>query len=204
MKLFDLVDDLPVPSAEARTIKEFNRLITRDRGSEGDAQGRKKKKALKELAFVHWYCTFDSRFEQYDDEKARNEAIINAVGLPEDWEPDADVKLAIERYDDMLVTESMHFVKSLRIGLNKIQQFINEVTMIQIVTNNDGDDYEKLSYDPKNLQQIIKEAPKTLVALNEAKKEVEKELQDKFGGNSKKIRAMVNSFANSSEIEGRI
>jgi hypothetical protein len=119
MKLFEIVDEIPVPSAEVRTIKEFNRLITRDRGSEGDSQGRKKKRALQELAFVHWYCTFDTRFENMQ-ETERNASIANAVGLPEDWELDSDIRMAIERYSDMLTTESMPFVQSLRKGLNKM------------------------------------------------------------------------------------
>jgi hypothetical protein len=107
----------------------------------------------------------------------------------------------------------MPFVQSLRKGLNKIQNFIEHVEMIAVVENVKKDEdgeiesietIEKLKYDPKNLQQIIKTAPETLKALNEAKKEVEKELQDKFGGDSKKIRSLVNQFTDSRDIEGRI
>lgn len=188
MKLFKLVDNLPVPSEEALLIKEFKKLITRDRT-------RDKSLGLKELGFVYYYCSFDTRFDAYRTEEERVEAIKTVLGLKEDWEIDSDLKLALERFSDMMITESLVLVQKMKNGIKKMEDFIDDLDLTE---RNKSENYV---FSAKDLQAVIKEMPNTIRALNEAKSIVEKELQDKFNTSTKTSKSLINRFTQDSTGE---
>lgn len=196
MKLVTIEDEMPVFNPEVRVIVEFNRILMRDKGSEGDADGRKKRFALRELAFVHFYCAFDSRFDLYDTEEERIEAIKKAVGLPDDWIKDSLIDDAINRYSDMMKTESMKLVENIRKAIQKLEGFIatHEVT--------DETNSGTLVFGPDKMQKLIEGTPSMIRALNEAKQIVAKELED-MSGKNKRIKSMAESSFNKA-IDGKI
>lgn len=181
MKLVALVDEMPVFSEEARTIKAFNDIIRRDRGSEGDSQGRKKQVAIAELGFIYFYCSFDSRFDLYDTDIERIEAIRITVGLPDTWQVDNIIKEAIKVYTDLMKTESMRLVNKARGAIKKYEDYLESVDLDER-TKNDG-----LVHDAKKYRENVNGVAEMIENLNKAKKLVEKEIEDKIGsGNGKK------------------
>jgi hypothetical protein len=80
-------------------IKEFKALVTRDKGSRGDSQGRKKLQAKRDLAFVYFFCDVDSPY-QHDAADARFDALKKDLEYPEDWslEKDKVMLAAVHKY----------------------------------------------------------------------------------------------------------
>ena len=183
MKLITLENEMPVFNPEIRMIKEFNRILMRDRGSEGDSQGRKKSVALKELAFVYFYCVFDSRFDMYTTDDERNEAIRDAVGLPKEWEIDDIIIDAIKAYDKMMQTESMRLVNKARIAIQKFEDYLEDVDLTER-----NEKSGSLIHDAKKYRENVNGVAEMIKNLNAAKELVEKEIEDKYGASNKNKR----------------
>ena len=181
MKLITLVDEQPVFDPEARAIKQFKAVIARDKD-------RQKRHALMELAFVHWYCSFDSRYDMYETEEERVEAIKTDVGLAEDWKVDSVISQALVKYADLMQTESMALVDKQREMISKLTTFIEEHEPTKM--NKAG----SFVFGPDKVQKLIMEMPKMIEALNQAKEIVQKELQDKHGGGNIRNRPLINGF----------
>ena len=86
-----------VISDEAQSIPEYKRLITRDKGSKGDGEGRRKKQSKRELLYMYHMvhpASICANLPNY-------EKIVLAkrtADLDEDWKADKDVLKAIDRY----------------------------------------------------------------------------------------------------------
>ena len=76
-------------SNEARQVEPYKSIILRDKGSKGDAQGRKKHMAMKELAYIYWMCHSTSPFMVHKNLEERSDQVKLRVGLPEKWKPDS-------------------------------------------------------------------------------------------------------------------
>ncbi len=124
MKLFDVDENtkLPIPSAEARLIKEFNEIIKRLQRVDGDADGRKKTRNLQELGYVHFSCVYDSRFKLSSKEE-REIKIRELLGLPQDWMPDELVHQAMKVYRDLQWTESIDLVLEIQRSIAALTSF---------------------------------------------------------------------------------
>lgn len=177
IQLFTVENDIPQISAEAMMIKEFKDLIRRDRGSEGDADGRKKFTARKELAFVYFFLS-DSRFEMYNEEE-RIKTLREVLELPSEWSPDEKVWAAIDRYKMMLETRSSDLVKQAREALDKLRKFLQNVDLTE--TTKSG----SLLLKPKDVQSVIDGIPTTIEALQKAEKLVKAEREE--GGSKKEL-----------------
>jgi hypothetical protein len=181
MRLITLENETPVFNPEIRTIKEFSKILMRDKD-------RNKENALKELSFVHFYCTYDSRFEIYDTEDERIIAIMNAINLPDEWVPDVIIENACERYTDMMKTRTMAMAKVLKESFNKLEEFMDEVSLTE--TNNSGN----LVFDVNKYHKSIQEMTNTIKALKEIDEIIEKEMLEKFSNGNverKKERSLV-------------
>lgn len=99
-ELFKIKDGIvqPLTSREAQ-IKEVKEILVRDRGSDGDSDGRKKLFAYKELGAVYWMADYRSpgRMRGYEGKDLINDAIRN-YDLPVDWMPDDVVLSLIDLY----------------------------------------------------------------------------------------------------------
>lgn len=107
IKLIVLEGDFPVFNPELRMIVPFKKIIERDRGRKsengvydrGDADGRKKSIATKELAFIYFFCDPRSSYvESYQDEDIREAKIKSILGLPDNWKRDSLLNEAIAFY----------------------------------------------------------------------------------------------------------
>lgn len=178
MKLVTLENEMPVFEPEIRTITEFNRILMRDKD-------RTKKFALKELAFVYFYCVFDSRFDYYSVEKERNDAIKRAVGLEDDWEKDSIINDAINCYTDLMQTESMRLVNKARAAIKKFEEYLEEVDLTERIKDDGG-----LLHNAKQYRENVNGIAEMIQNLNKAKDIVHKEIEDKFG-KKQKLRSLA-------------
>lgn len=84
---------LEINKPEARNIPEFKTIIVRDKGSEGDYDGRKKVFAFKELMFCYLYYHPLSMYRELPDEERLRSSRVQAE-LPDEWKVDEVITLA--------------------------------------------------------------------------------------------------------------
>jgi len=89
---------IEINKLEARSKKEYRALIERDKGSDGDYDGRKKYKALRE--FLYMYMLLDPRSMYYNlpYSERHKKAKIHA-GFHNTWAPDEVLKEAMIQYE---------------------------------------------------------------------------------------------------------
>ena len=73
---------------EALLLKPFKKIWDRDRSKD-------KNRALQELGFIYFVCDPRSDYQYLVDMEVRQEAVKQGEGLPQKWEPDASVKMAM-------------------------------------------------------------------------------------------------------------
>lgn len=99
-ELFRIKDGVVQPlTAREATVKEVRQILMRDKGSNGDSEGRLKLYAYKELGLVYWIADFRSpgRTNGYEGKELLEDAIKN-FNLPANYEPDKVVLDLIEKY----------------------------------------------------------------------------------------------------------
>lgn len=186
MRLITLENEMPVFNPEIRMIKEFKAILVRDKD-------KYKVNANKELAFIHFYCTYDSRFELYDNEEERIEAIITSVGLPEDWEYDSLIKQACTRYTDMMQTRTMKLAKSMRDSITTLENFLANVDLEE--RNNSGN----YVFDAVKYQNTIQKMADTIEAMAKVDEIIDKELSEKISGD-KKVKKKERSLVSQNKL----
>lgn len=178
IKLFELNDQgLPEISIEARTIQVFKKLITRDKGSEGDHDGRKKYHAAKELAFIYFYAKFDSPYEAYE-EYDRALKIKKAVGLEEKWKVDKDIQEAIDYFKEIQRTPAMEYLESVEIAVKNMSDYLKNTKVDETIQ--EGPNKGKLVHDIGQYRALTKEMPDLIISYQKTKELVRKEQQEEM------------------------
>lgn len=138
-------DSLATPSPFCTTIEPFRSIIRRDRGSEGDSQGRKKLFAAKEFAYIYGMVDYRSPYSSYNKEK-RADVLKNKIfGEDSDWEPDELIEQAMIDYEEMYHSELVILLKSTRTALHNMSSFFDTLNL------NDTDDNGKLVHNPNTV-----------------------------------------------------
>lgn len=101
--LFTIDDDgnLVINKIEARDITEFRKILQRDKGSEGDYDGKKKFQAFKEFMYIYLIADPGSTYRDLPIDERKDKAKKRAK-LSEDWKEDALIKESILVYIDTL------------------------------------------------------------------------------------------------------
>ena len=176
IKLFQVNDQgIPEISDEARTILVFKKLITRDKGSEGDYDGRKKYQAAKELAFVYFFAKFDSPYESYE-EFDRIIKVKKAVGLDEKWKIDSDIQEAIDYFKEIQRTPSMKFLDAVEKAIRNMSDYLETTKIDEKIA--EGVNKGKLVHDIGQYRAITKEMPDLIISYQKTKDLVRKEIQE--------------------------
>jgi len=176
MKLIKRNEDNELEIAdEVLFISEFRTLVRRDRGSEGDTQGRKKLAAIKELAFIYFYIDFNSPYSAYRTNKIllddiRFIKVRNAVGLPEDWVPDEIVDKACDRYKEMQYTLELAFLEAAQDSAHGIIDYFKTIDYDLVYRG-------KPVYSPKETLIVLKQSGDTLDGLEVLKNRVKRSLE---------------------------
>jgi len=182
---------------EIRGVPEFKKILERDRGSEGDSQGRLKLRAWKEFYYIYYIADFRSNGNMagFNDKELHLRGVIEAE-LEEKFKPDEEIKKAIEVYRQILleitpsytlllkliqgVKLSERVVKSMILGVEKVLE-LNEITLAaegeiniaMLLTNNNA-----LEAQLKSFTKIANDFPKTMDTLRDTLGKVLKEEAD--------------------------
>lgn len=181
MELITIGDnELPTFNPAVKEIKEFKVLLQRDKGTKnlddigGDHDGRKKLIATKELAFIYFYCSFNSMYEAFNGHE-KVDKIKKDLELPSNWKIDDDIKAAMDKYEELTFTPSKKLIETGRKSIEQLILFLEELDLSER-TKTGG-----MVFTPKNLQDAIKEIPVTIKALNEAEKIIQQEMENLAG-----------------------
>ena len=180
---------LVVPSLEIKTIDVFKKIVSRDRGSTGDHDGRKKFKAIKELAYVYWSSTIGSPYNtNYSDDKERMDAIKKEVGLSEKWKPDAVVQAACDKYKELQTTKLTLFLESVETGLDNLSSYIKDADLTKEIES--GSRKGELVHDVNKIRAIVEKMPAMIESYNNMVNKVKKEQEQLTGRGG----VTINSF----------
>lgn len=158
------------PSDYARTIQAFKDLITRDRGSKDDSQGRKKYQASRELAYVYFMEDPTSPYYSLPD-NVKQEKIIDQV-FPEEWEPDDKVKKAQEVYRDSVESISVRLLKSAYKSIHELRSYFETVDL------QERDDNGKPIHKAKDVIKSLSDLGSVVEGLEKLEKRVQAEKKD--------------------------
>lgn len=167
--IYDEEKQIAKPSNEARQIEAFKKLITRDKGSKGDNDGRKKYQALKEFAYIRFMEHPLSPFKNtHKDERHAEIVKFLAADIAEN---DMEILTARGVYRKMLETSTVRTLNSIKEGLltanklieklsQEVEKILNKedepITLAEIKTANDLLDslLDKANKVPKTIQTI--------------------------------------------------
>ena len=153
------------------TIKEFKKILTRDKGSKGDVDGRKKLQAIREFTFIYHYCDYASKFGNFSEEDKLSQCIANA-DLPEDFNytKDDDLVAAISKYKQLQETPALKLLHELKEGLHSSHRVIRKMRLHleQELANLDLKDInqeEEIEEDGKSKKKKVDPITKIATAL---------------------------------------
>lgn len=191
------------------TIKEFKKILTRDKGSKGDIDGRKKFQALREFTFMYHYCDYASKYANYSEEDKLKECILNAE-LPDDFDftKDPDLVAAVSRYKGLQETPALKLLYEAKEGLHLAHKVIRKIRLhIETQLANidlgaivdEGEDGKKKVKSPlislkENLEALMSlanEVEPAMTTVDNLTEKVKKQLGDKTelrGGREKGTR----------------
>lgn len=130
--IFTLENGLLVINKDyVRGIPEFKVILEKDRGSEGDADGRKKFMANKKFMYIYIVASMFSYANKagYND-KQLHEAGIREAKLESNYKPDQEVKEAIVRYREIQIEmfPTLKIINSILVGLRIGENIITSIT----------------------------------------------------------------------------
>ncbi len=176
-------EGIPRFSPEAKMIEPFRSIIDRDKSKGKDL-------ALRQLAFIHFWCVFDSRYDMYDNTLQKEKRIKDDLGIEDKWNFTSDslVMQGVNKYKDLTVTRSSRLVEKSDKTLKKLEDFFDNLILDgEENKNNSG----SMIVKPKEVQDFILSLPDTIKAVQESEKLVRKELEEQSG---KKLREDLGMF----------
>jgi hypothetical protein len=196
-ELVTLVDGLPTFSPYAKTIEAFKILVTRDKGSKGDHDGRKKLQATKELAYVWFISHPKSEFVNNYPEEDRDPMIRKHLGL-NDWQADAHVQIAIDTFREITETQSSKLLQDTKDSLFSSQKIVNlirkkmEAKLLQVENSEEaitslGEMIDGINNDFDRLLNISTKIPTLLSTIEKLEERVNKERASGKGRGGKEV-----------------
>lgn len=198
--LITLVDGVPTFSPYAKTIEDFKILITRDRGGKipGDADGRKKFMATKELAYIYFMASSKSEFVNNFAESQRHDKITAKLNMPEGWKPDGYVQNAIETFREMTTTQTSKVLEEMKDSLFSSQSLITlvrkrmdsrlaQLMLDETLIEQQPELLDKIHNDVNKLLDLSKKIPEMISVIEKLEEKVAKEKADGKGRKGKEV-----------------
>ncbi len=178
------------------TIKEFKKLITRDKGSEGDADGRRKLQAIREFTFIFHYCDYRSKYINYSEQDKYVECLINAeLDKNLDVTKDPDFIAAIIKYKALQEVPALKVLTELKETLHSAHRVVKKlrdnletnIARMDLVDTSDEDEEDgkkkskkspiaQLTETLTSIMDIATRIPASIKSIEEQEEKVRKEL----------------------------
>lgn len=199
MKFFKFEDgEIKLDREEIALYKLPNKILRRDRGSEGDADGRKKLQAFKEFRYV--YFVADHTAYPISNGLSEQDTILYAIDqseLPKGFKPDQDLIEFIKEYKNEHWSQTKQIAYDLRRILRMNQKLSTNIQdnldiMIEGTLNLDQIT-QFINYQQK-LIDIAANLPKQIKLLTEALNSIEEEEGDqKIGRGGSMVRQSMDA-----------
>ncbi len=131
MKLFRLDGEYKIePEKDTiMLIEEFAALWRmRYNHAPGDEQGRKRKRGLKEIQYLYFFCDYRSEFSELSASE-RKEAALNAAGLDPAYRFSSEMAAAQIKYLQMQETRELKLLTSAYGVIDKLQVYFDEIVI---------------------------------------------------------------------------
>jgi hypothetical protein len=173
MRLFEIDENFQVGLNKVwiSLIPEFNVLLRRDKGSEGDYRGDKKLKARREFTFIYFDLDFTSPIREWDEYERREEAMKYA-GLSE-ADLDDKVMEAHSYYKTLLEgsSRSLKTLKAIEKSLDQLDEYFENIDFSE--RDKKGEPVHSANQYLTNLEKV----GKSYAAVEAFKKRVAEELK---------------------------
>lgn len=175
MKLFNRKDYKLHVEPLVFTIKAFRDLDKRDRTKE-------KTQLEKELSFIYFVYDPRSDLQFITDENERIERVKELLGFDKTFKVDAVLKKAINVYISMTETSSSLLLKDLRVGIEKLRNYLKDATV-------DDDTFDKYT-------RALKELIPLSMKISDAERSVIKEVEEISTSRGDKAMTLLDSGFN--------
>lgn len=156
-------------------LAPFKKLLTRDKT-------KGKEVAHAEMLFIYFFCDAKSDYLVMNEEDRLSELKKDIAGLPKKWEPDADVKAAIDFYlKHETVIEKLY--KSSVKSATDVSEYLENTDKLLKERNSQGNPVTDVAKIANTLSKI----PKIMSDLKASYKELVKE-QESLEGKKKGSR----------------
>lgn len=159
MKLFEVKNNLPVPTTEAYLT--FSELLDRDVSSD-------KSRFFQELQYLYFLYDYKSYYLSYPPDTREKEVIKDYIKI-KDWKPDDVVKRAIDKYKALQTTFSLRYLNAARDVTEKTMDHWKNVNYNLV--NAKGEPRYKVN----DVNKSVADAAKVLESLDKLTDRVQKE-----------------------------
>lgn len=170
MKLFKYENFELQIEEEIWTMLPFKKLHDRDKT-------KGKQKVFKEMAFIYHMCDMKSDYLIITKEDEKIKSIKKDIGLPEEWEVDADIHVAMDFYKQRTVTPIMQmYLDSVKSALDTTEYLSNSAELLRERNSNGG-----VITTVNSITTSLNSITETMKKLKLAEKEVIKEQKEMEG-----------------------
>lgn len=176
MKLLKYENYVVSPTEEAFLVRPIRELFNADKSET-------KEVFMRQLSYLYFMVDPRSSYADVIDLEERKNLIIAQEGLPSDFEPSATLVSAMETYRQLTTTTSMNLLNSMRVAIDKIGAFLEEVDLFA------EDDKGRPKYNADRVASVADKAPQLAKKLIETEKIVAAEIEQvgrARGGNETK------------------
>ena len=165
--------DITVNKAELLLIREFAALWDTERNKmKGDANGYKRKRAKKELAFIKLFFDWTSPYAEYQEQERFKECMMDA-GLTEEDLKDETFKAACRKYVEIQESPiAIRLVKSARRSVEQLIIYFNTLDL----TERDKETNKPI-YKAKDVMKEISSVSEIFTELEEQEEMLKKKLE---------------------------
>jgi len=151
-RLFDIDRGKLVLNPTVLWVPEFKKLWDRDKKKNKD-------RAIAEISYVVFMHSFKSPYAAYNEGERKTKVTEDFLKGVKNWEPDEEVKAAIEKYLELQDSVSLRLFRSTRLALEKIEEYFREA---------DKNDINTIVKNSKELGNLVQ-------SLDKLEKQVQKE-----------------------------
>jgi hypothetical protein len=160
--LFDLKDRKVTFSPQALLIPELKVIWDADKTKD-------KSKAVTKLSYIYFLCDYKSPYVLSVPPESLGTVVGRDFMKDEDYEPDAKVLIAIEKYKELQKTPSMGLLEASTITIHKLSSYLRSVDLTE------RDKSGKPLYKPSDVTNALKSIGPIVESLSKVREQIEKE-----------------------------
>jgi len=161
---------------EALLVRPIRELLEEDKS-------KKKENFFRQISYMYFLVDPRSTYQYITDEEERAIEIKRQEGFPDDWQPSAKLKAAIDAYRPHVITTQSLLLQDMRKGIDNVRRFLADVDLTKV-----DEKAGKPIYQVSTITGALKQVPELAKALAEAERSLQKdfESEDSIRGNKDK------------------